>query len=368
MPFDISGVFSRLYSWVSDRDTGVKINAPRMDAEFDGLKDAINAIVGQTQPFISQVKTVAGTASVPAVAPDGDANTGAYFPAADQIAFTTGGAQRALLSTTALTMTLPIRLATGSAAAPSLANSTQTGTGISFPSSGTRVGVSILGTQVAEFAGGQFDLSVPILGVALRTLASFAESVGGTANAITVDMPVGGSLITGMSFTFIPTAMNTGATTINLGGTGVKSCITVSGVGTPANYLRVGIPTRAYYNGTYWVLDRGPEYGSNANGEYWRHADGLQVCTAYINSDAAAWTTADGSLFRSGLSTWTYPAAFVAGSTPSISSGVEIGARPAGANFVTASASSVGWYGWAATSAASGISKRVMLTATGRWY
>ena len=369
MPFNLSGVFERLYSWVTDRDNSVKINAPRMDAETDGIVAGINAIVDQTQPFINPVKVPAGTASLPSVITASDPNTGQYFPAADQIAWATGGTQRALLSTSALAMAVPARFAVGSAAAPSVANSTQTGTGILFPSTGTRVGVSILGTQVAEFAAGQFDLSVPVIGTALRTLTGFAESVGGTANAITVDMPVGGSLITGMSFRFIPASQNTGATTLNLAGTGVKSCVTISGAGLPAAYLRTGIPTTAHYNGTYWVLDREPEYGSNANGEYWRYASGLQVCRQYVVNDAVAWSTADGSLFRAAsAATWTFPAPFVAASTPSVGGGIDIGATPAGVNFTSLGASSVNWYPWSAVSRGAGVPKRVMLTAINNWY
>lgn len=36
------GVFSRLYSWVTDRDNAVKIRADRMDAEFDGIATALS--------------------------------------------------------------------------------------------------------------------------------------------------------------------------------------------------------------------------------------------------------------------------------------------------------------------------------------
>lgn len=91
MPFDISGVFSRLYSWVNDRDTGVKINAPRMDAEFNGVKDAINAIVGQTQPFINPVKAPNGTAAAPSYTFDGDQDSGFYRIGPNQMGLAQGG-------------------------------------------------------------------------------------------------------------------------------------------------------------------------------------------------------------------------------------------------------------------------------------
>lgn len=42
----------------------------------------------------SQIVTVAGTASLPPIAPTGDLNTGIYFPGADRVGFATGGSQR----------------------------------------------------------------------------------------------------------------------------------------------------------------------------------------------------------------------------------------------------------------------------------
>jgi hypothetical protein len=50
------------------------------------------------------------------------------------------------------------------------------------------------------------------------------------------------------------------------------------------------------------------ERGSNANGDYVRFADGTQICTTpFISFDV---TTAVGSMFRSEVQTWTYPATF----------------------------------------------------------
>ena len=37
MAFNGSGLFERLYNWVTDRDSGIKIRADRMDAELDGI-------------------------------------------------------------------------------------------------------------------------------------------------------------------------------------------------------------------------------------------------------------------------------------------------------------------------------------------
>lgn len=44
MPFDGSGNFSRLYSWQSDRDNGIRILASRMDQEFDNIAGGMNVV------------------------------------------------------------------------------------------------------------------------------------------------------------------------------------------------------------------------------------------------------------------------------------------------------------------------------------
>ena len=55
------------------------------------------------------------------------------------------------------------------------------------------------------------------------------------------------------------------------------------------------------------------EYGSNANGEYWKFQDGLLICRMnnFIASGALTINTASGNLFVSSTRTWTYPHAFV---------------------------------------------------------
>jgi hypothetical protein len=67
MPFS-SGVFSRLYSWATDKAGGVKIRADRMDAEMDGMATALSSCILKdgTQtitaaiPFNGQAITGAG--------------------------------------------------------------------------------------------------------------------------------------------------------------------------------------------------------------------------------------------------------------------------------------------------------------------
>ena len=57
------------------------------DASTDTL--TVNA----TPTFATQANTIAGSASTPAISPTGDSNTGLFFPAADTIALSEGGAE-----------------------------------------------------------------------------------------------------------------------------------------------------------------------------------------------------------------------------------------------------------------------------------
>jgi hypothetical protein len=57
------------------------------------------------------------------------------------------------------------------------------------------------------------------------------------------------------------------------------------------------------------------ERGSNANGDYVRFADGLQICT--VSFTMPDLTNASGSLFMSDSFNWAFPAAFAA--LPSLS-------------------------------------------------
>ena len=101
---------------------------------------------------------------------------------------------------------------------------------------------------------------------------------GSTANALVVSCGFP-ALAVGTQIRFRATATNTGPTTLNLDGLGAKACRTVTGVGLPAGYIRTDADTVATYDGTYWVLDRAPERGTNSNGQYLRLANGYQICS-----------------------------------------------------------------------------------------
>lgn len=194
---------------------------------------------------------------------------------------------------------------------------------------------------------------------------------GGTANAITLTgaLPAGASSIpVGTQVRFRATATNTGATTINLDGVGAVACRTITGVALPSGYIRTGVDTVASFDGTYWVLDRQIEYGSNANGEYTRFADGWQICTKRMTGLGPI-NTALGSGFVSGnISIGAWAAAFsavpeVSGSGFGTNTHVWSGSWPVAPTTTTGGVTHLFRF---VTSAATDYA--LSITAFGRWY
>lgn len=61
MPYNGSGVFTRIYSWVNDAAAAIKIRADRMDAEFDGISTGLtNCITKDGQTTITANLPMAG--------------------------------------------------------------------------------------------------------------------------------------------------------------------------------------------------------------------------------------------------------------------------------------------------------------------
>jgi hypothetical protein len=186
----------------------------------------------------------------------------------------------------------------------------------------------------------------------LLTQASFFATAGGTANAITLitglNLP---ALVAGMRVTFIPTAANTGATTINVDGIGAVACRTITNVALPANYILTSFGVRtAVYTGTSWIVDYPTTRGSNANGSWTRYADGTQICFSTV-------------VTSSGTVTWTFPIAF--GGMPTISLGPNSN-EDRGATHTDKSTTSVVIRGW--RTVGTDWDGNIDVTATGRWY
>lgn len=75
MPFNGSGLFARIYSWVADRNAAVKIQASRMDAEMDGMATGLsNCVTKDGQTTTSAIIPFAAGIRVSAAAPASPAN------------------------------------------------------------------------------------------------------------------------------------------------------------------------------------------------------------------------------------------------------------------------------------------------------
>lgn len=109
MPFTGS-TFSRLYSWVTDRDANINILATKMDDEMDGFASGLNQIVAGTIPFTGALKGTGGTASAPAFSFSNDANTGMYRVSSDTLGFAVNGSQALRLTTSYVTASYALNL------------------------------------------------------------------------------------------------------------------------------------------------------------------------------------------------------------------------------------------------------------------
>jgi len=149
MAYNGSGVFNRLYTWVTDRNNNIKIRADRMDAEFDGIATGLsNAITKDGQTTISAnipfndkritglgdqaaatdamnrqscdaryleldgtgtmtgvIQAANGSVSAPAYTYGSDTNSGSYRIGADNIGYAVNGAKVLDIATTGLGVT-----------------------------------------------------------------------------------------------------------------------------------------------------------------------------------------------------------------------------------------------------------------------
>ena len=103
---------------------------------------------------------------------------------------------------------------------------------------------------------------------------------GGSADALTLTSGAGfAPPPMGLMLRFRASAANTGAATIALDGGAGIACRTVTGAVLPAGYIRTDADTLALFDGSFWVLTRAPERGSNADGSFLRLEDGRLSCS-----------------------------------------------------------------------------------------
>lgn len=281
--------------------------------KFKDLKLAGNVTVS------GKVLASNGTAAAPSIAFAGDTNTGIASLGADVMALVAGGAAKLTVDTVyGLT-----------------ANQ-----GLYFPT----------GAKIEAFDG---------------TINS-TVSAGGSANAITVTVPVKNAT----QFYLRPITANTGATTISINGGAAIPVLTPDGGALPAGYT---LPTGGPYP-PLLIVHMGShvrafrtyvERGSNANGDYIRFADGTQICTYSSGSGVGPITTSVGSIWKSAEYSWTFPASFATTVNLSVSGSLRSNAT-AWSKVRLTSVSSVEVVLFAATSLNNLYS--VDCSATGRWF
>jgi hypothetical protein len=125
MPYNGSGVHTRVHDWTTDLANTVPVTASRMDAEHDDISTALSNTIcrdGQSTtsariPFAAGVSSFAGTTSSVSYAQSNDTNTGLYFPAADQWGLVAGGTATLTSTSTGLSaaVTLSPALSDGAA-------------------------------------------------------------------------------------------------------------------------------------------------------------------------------------------------------------------------------------------------------------
>ncbi len=150
-------------TFASDPDTGIYRDAAETVAiTTSGTKKLLVSTTAVTSTL--PILTGDGNGATPAYAFSSDASNGMYLAAADDVGISAGGTGRLRVSTTAVTSTLPIVIPVGSSTAPSLAFSGDTDNGI------YRVGANIIGfasnsgSNVATFGAGGFTSSSVFIG------------------------------------------------------------------------------------------------------------------------------------------------------------------------------------------------------------
>lgn len=158
------------------------------------------------------------------------------------------------------------------------------GTGVSV--NGVVAGSLTLSTQYGAASIKRIAADSWWVGGALGQIGASGDwaTSGGSANTYTLTPVVArSSYVTGDQFRTRFSVTNTGATTVNVSGLGAKTCVTVTGAALPAGYIRTDADTVLSYDGTNFVTEREVEYGSNANGTFWRYADGKLDMNAEVS-------------------------------------------------------------------------------------
>jgi len=177
MPFNGSGVFSRVYNWVTDRDNAIKVRADRMDAEFDGIATGLSNCItrdGQTTisaniPFNDKRITGLGDATADTDALNRRTGDGRYLEL--------GGSG---------TMTGVLRASDGSATAPAYTFGSDTNAGF-YRAGADDIRGAVNGADVLHMrtVGVNVTGAMAATGAVSGTTGTFSAAVSGTTGTFT---------------------------------------------------------------------------------------------------------------------------------------------------------------------------------------
>lgn len=197
MAYNGSGVFQRLYNFVTDRNNGIKIRADRMDAELDGIATGLsNAIAkdGQTTvtaniPFNDKRLTGLGDAS---------AET-------DALNRRSGDARYLELDGTG-TMTGPVLASDGTVSAPGIAFGSDTNSGF-YRIGADNFGAAVNGTKILDVDASGIDVTG-----AMAATGAVSGTTGTFTGAITMQTRLVDAFPSGTKMVFQQTSAPTGWT------------------------------------------------------------------------------------------------------------------------------------------------------------
>ncbi len=93
MPFNPQGLLQRLYSWIQERDQNQKIQAYKMDQEFNNIISAINQLTTGQVKIKGQMQPEGGNPETPGYAFYHDSDTGMYTNQQDHLGFASKGVE-----------------------------------------------------------------------------------------------------------------------------------------------------------------------------------------------------------------------------------------------------------------------------------
>lgn len=368
------------HSFSDDDDTGMYRPAANQIGFATGGSRRLLVTSNAIQPE-TNLRGVDGNAGAPGISFSSDTDTGILRPGSDQIGFATDGTQRLLLSTTALTSTLPFVAPSGSAAAPAVTFSGDTDTGI-YSSGSDALCFATGGSRRGVFTTGSFQTDVPILApdgtngapgisfasdtntglyrigenqLGITAFGSLRLTVSDTAvtSVMPIRFPAGSASAPGLAFDGdTDTGMyRVGTNQIGLATGGTRRVLlstTAMQVDVPlTGDCITGTVSQSGGNSTGAIFER----GSNANGSYTRFADGTQICTRFVETSASA------------DSTWTYPVAFST-ALACVGSAFATGSITVITGGMNATSCVINAYNSSGTRVAAGT----RLIAIGRWY